>query len=46
MDGMAEGAVTTGKEPIEKVFNTLSTVLERTQALQKESIIFIVSLML
>ena len=37
MDGMAEGAVTTDKETIENVFNTLSTVLGRAQTLQKES---------
>ena len=34
---MEEGAVTTGKETIENVFNTLSTVLGRAQTLQKES---------
>ena len=34
---MAEGAVTSDKETIENVFNTLSTVLGRAQTLQKES---------
>ena len=37
MDEMAEGAVTTDKETIENVFNTLSIVLRRAQTLQKES---------
>ena len=39
MDGMAEGAVTTDKETIENVFNTLSTLLGRHRHYKKKAML-------